>query len=46
MTLLQELITRIDALDHDGPNYLEIRAIQRIAHNLQKVAENMGSETA
>ena len=46
MTLLQELILNIDGLDADGPNYLEIRAIKRIAHNLQKVAENIGAETA
>ena len=41
MTLFDELLTRIDNLDDDGPNYLDVRAIKRIAHNLAKITENL-----
>ena len=41
MTLMDELLTRIDNLDDDGPNYLDIRAIKRIAHHLAKITENL-----
>ena len=41
MTILQELITLVDGLDEDGHDYLDVRAIKRMTHNLQKIAENM-----
>jgi hypothetical protein len=41
MTALQELITLVDSLDEDQHDYRDVRAIKRIAHNLQKIAENM-----
>lgn len=40
MTLLDELTTLVDNLDADGPDYLNVRAIKRIVHNLAKNAEN------
>ena len=42
MTIIDELITLIDNLDDEGPNYLEIRTIKRMAHNLAKIQENAG----
>ena len=41
MTILQELITLVDSLDEDQHDYRDVRAIKRMAHNLQKIAENM-----
>lgn len=41
MTLLDELVTRVDNLDPDGPDYMNVRAIKRIVHNLAKIAENL-----
>lgn len=41
MTIIDELITLVDNLDDSGPNYMDVRAIKRIAHNLAKIAENM-----
>jgi len=41
MTILDELIILIDGLDEDAGNYQDVRAIKRMAHNLQKIAENM-----
>ena len=41
MTILQELITIVDSLDEDAHDYRDVRAIKRMAHNLQKIAENM-----
>ena len=41
MTALQELITLVDNLDEDAHDYRDVRSIKRIAHHLQKVAENM-----
>jgi hypothetical protein len=41
MTILDELITLVDNLDDSGPNYMDVRAIKRIAHHLAKIAENM-----
>lgn len=39
MSILQELITLIDSLDGDGHDYQNVRAIKRIAHHLEKIAE-------
>jgi len=41
MKILQELITLVDSLDEDAHDYRDVRAIKRMAHNLQKIAENM-----
>lgn len=41
MTLLQELITLIDGLDADGHDHQNVRTIKRLAHNLEKITENM-----
>ena len=41
MTILQELITLVDSLDEDAHDYRDVRAIKRMAHNLQKIAEKM-----
>lgn len=46
MTILEELITLIDGLDVDGHDHQQVKAIKRMAHNLQKIAENLGRETA
>lgn len=39
MSILQELLTLIDSLDEDVTNYQNVRAIKRIAHHLEKIAE-------
>ncbi|MDF9748659.1 hypothetical protein [Arthrobacter sp. ES3-54] len=41
MTILQELITLVESLDEDTHDYRDVRAIKRMAQNLQKIAENM-----
>jgi len=43
MTIIDELITLVDNLDDSGPNYMDIRAIKRITHNLAKIQENLGA---
>ena len=43
MTIIDELITLVDSLEDDGPNYMDIRAIKRITHNLAKIQENLGA---
>lgn len=44
MTLIQELLTLIDSLDEDAHDYRDVRAIKRIAHHLEKIAENLGQQ--
>jgi hypothetical protein len=41
MTILDELITLIDGLDEDAGNYQDVRAIKRMAHNLQRIGDNL-----
>lgn len=41
MTIIDELIALVDNLDDSGPDYQNVRAIKRIAHNLAKIAENL-----
>jgi len=41
MTIIDELIALVDSLDEDQHDYRDVRAIKRMAHNVQKIAENM-----
>lgn len=40
MTLVDELTAYVDSLDEDGQDYLTVRAIKRIAHDLARAQEN------
>lgn len=40
MTLVDELTAYVDSLDEDGQDYLVVRAIKRITHDLARAQEN------
>lgn len=40
MTIVDELVSYADSLDEDGQDYLVVRAIKRLAHDLARAQEN------